>query len=202
MIAKLFSISLTILLSVAATSFEPPKDKRQRTPISSLTMLQQFALDGLETDSYFINQSPQLALDAFGLPNKILIHHDQAYCDIDQEQTSAEWVYEGFRITVPYLRDADTTSGEWVPGSYRSGTFIDKVIVDSQIVPLRFGIRVGVAASQVVSLLKLPESARKKERIHVLVSVSDLVWRDVELTFYFDSDDRVTRIEWATAPWH
>ena len=160
MFAKLFPIALVILLSAAAPSYELPKDKRQQKPISSLTMLQQFALDGLETNSYLINQSPQLALDAFGLPNKILIHHDRAFWDIDQEQTPAEWVYEGFRITVPYLRDADTTSGEWVPGSYRPGTFIDKVIVDSQIVPLRFGIRVGVAASPVsYTHLTLPTKA-------------------------------------------
>lgn len=170
--------------------------------LQALSDIERFAIDGIDSGRALMNQNPQVVLDEFGLPSRIDVHHDRAFWDIDIEQTPAEWMYDGFSITAPYLRGADTSTGEWVPRSYQPARFIDEIAVFDSAVPVRLGLNVGVPASMVLEKLGIMSRAKPAVRIHRTVKTDHLIGRNVEITFSLDDTGHVTKIVWSRGSWH
>jgi len=193
-----FLIAATALLVVSVSAAEP------EIPIEKLTPMQQFAVDGLATGRLLMNQHPQRALSSFGLPIRIEIHRDRAGWDIDIEETPAEWIYDGFTITTPYLRSANTSNGEWVPGIYGPSDFIDQITVTSSSVNVRLGVGVGTPFSEVEKILSdsIITSSKEKGRILMQFGTAELIGRGVTVIIDFDENKLVKQITWSRMGWH
>jgi hypothetical protein len=170
-----------------------------------LTALDEFSLDGLDVGVPVMNQSMDIVLQKFGLPQRIEI--GRANWDVDREETPAQWVYPGFTVTTLYLRDGEVVPGAnfLVPGPYRESGLVVGVRVFGESVRVRFGLAVGVDVQQVVDRLGPPPRYRPSDigLEYRSYSEGESTRTGVEVKFLLDGPGgKVREIVWEREPWH